>query len=330
MHKTGTTAIQTSLAENREWLRNKGIEYPELVPGLDEPRTAHHAVAHALVNPTARQRIRLLRFRRRIERAARQARLTLVSAEPVYRHRLGPEPRDTATFMEGHRAYLSRLKRYFRHFDPQVLLYLRRPDTFMCSLYKEGVTTGANTSDFEDYLKASPWLVAYPERIAAFRDVLGRIEIRVYETECARGLLQGFYAGLGLPPPLQAGRDVRVSPSDRATLWLRRAQTESPRARREHGFRVMFATSPESAPLFTEQVSSTLWPSDDVFSTFVARHRDAYEIGGFALPDPPGCRRTVWTDAMHAEAEKAFAAWEQANHVALADRARRGLRHYEH
>lgn len=325
MHKTGTTAIQASLAANRAWLRDQGVCYPELVPGMPGPRTAHHAVAHGLAAPTLRRRMQLLRFRRRIERSARGADLTVISAEPIYRHRLGPEPADTASFMRAHRAYLARLARYFRGFAPTVLLYLRRPDAYLVSRYKEAVTMGVGTPDFEDFMTVRPWLVAFPERIAAFRDVFGALEIRTYETERAEGLLARFYAGLGLPePPGDPAMRVRVSPSNRATLWLRRAQRETPRGRREHSFRVIFATSPAGASLFHEQVASTLWPSVEALNEFAERHRSAYDAGGFTVPDLAGIPRTVWSDEMHGQAERAFADWERANRKALADRGRRG------
>lgn len=330
VHKTGTTAIQMSLAANRAWLRTKGVHYPELVPGLRGPKTAHHAVIHALAKPTLRKRLQLLRFRRRVERVAREMRVTLISAEPVYRHCLGPEPADTAEFLQGHNAYLRRLAHYFRTFEPKVLLYLRRPDALVVSRYKERVTMASQSPDFVEFTKIRPWLVSYPERIAAFRDVFGEPEIRIYETERDRGLLSGFYAGLDLPlPPVELGSGIRISPSNRATLWLRRAQWEAPRSPRAHGFRVIFAISSAGAELFVEQSLSTLWPSDDAFNAFVARYRSAYEIAGFTLPDPPGCPQVQWTDAMHAEAEQAFAEWEHANSAALAERAKLGLPHYQ-
>lgn len=329
IHKTGTTAIQMSLAANRAWLRTKGVHYPELVPGMQGPKTAHHAVIHALAKPTLRKRLQLQRFRRRIQRAAPEVSVTLISAEPVYRHWLGPEPADTAGFLENHKAYLRRLAHYFGTFESKVLLYLRRPDTFMVSRYKERVTMGSQTPDFAEFVKIRPWLIAYPERIAAFRDVFGEPEVRIYEAERERGLLSEFYAGLDLPsPPTELGSEVRVSPSNRATLWLRRAQREAPRSRRAHGFRVIFATSPAGADLFAEQSPSTLWPSDDAFNAFVARHSGAYDIAGYTMTDPPGCPQVQWTDAMHAEAEQAFAEWERASSATLTERTKLELPHY--
>lgn len=330
MHKTGTTAIQASLAANRAWLQSEGVEYPEAPALLRGPRTAHHGVARALAEPTLRRRIALFRFRRRIERAAQDARLTVISAEPIFRHRVGTESDDTAAFVQGHRAYLRQLAHYFRNFAPTVLLYLRRPDTFVVSLYKTGVARGDQTPDFEDFAKAATWWVIYPERLAVFREVFGQLEVLTYESEREAGLLTRFYAMLGLPsPPHDSDPELRVSPSNRATLWLRRAQQEAPRSRREHGFRVIFATSEAGAPLFHEQGPSTLWPSDEALNAFVAQHRAAYETGGFTIPNISGTPRTVWTDAMHADAEAAFAEWEHANKEALLDRARRGLAHYE-
>lgn len=335
MHKTGTTAIQESLGANRAWLRAEGIEYPEPPKAQGEPNASHHSVAHALAKRGIPSRLVLFRFRRRIERSAESARLTVLSAEPFYRHWMGRHwmgrywtrgyPSDASGMMAGHRIYLGRLARYFRNFSPKVLLYLRRPDSFMVSMYKEAMTWGGNPLDFEPFVEIQAWMVAYPERIAAFREAFGEIEVRSYEDECKRGLLAGFYEGLGLKAPEQAASRVRVSVSNRATLWLLRAQREEPKPRREHQRRLLFSRSIEGEPLFREETPSTLWPSRSAFESFVVRHRSAYEEGNYELPSHGYVPLTEWGDGRHAEAQAAFGKWEDVNAEMLAERERRGV-----
>jgi len=329
MHKTGTTAIQQSLSANRAWLRAEGIEYPEPPRASGDSGTGHHSVAHALAKRGIPSRLALFGFRRRLERSAESARLTVLSAEPLYRHWMGRYwtrgyPSDASGMMAGHRIYLGRLARYFRNFSPKVLLYLRRPDSFMVSMYKEAMTWGGNPPDFEPFVEIQAWMVAYPERIAAFREAFGEIEVRSYEDECKRGLLAGFYEGLGLKAPEQAASRVRVSVSNRATLWLLRAQREEPKPRREHQRRLLFSRSIEGEPLFREETPSTLWPSRSAFEDFVLRHRSAYEEGNYELPSHGDMPPTEWGDSMHALAQEAFGKWEDVTTEMLAERERRG------
>lgn len=329
MPKTGTTSIQNSLAANRDWLYSQGIHYPSLVPGMPGPSTAHHAVAHALAESTLRQRIQLVRFRRRVLRAAVPARMTVLSAEPIYRHLLGRKSTDIEEFLHGHLAYLRRLAEYLSGFDVQILLYLRRPDTFIVSHYKEAINNGNQPPDLGTYATRYAWLTAYPERVSAFHSVFGAPEVRTYEAECAKGLLPGLYSGLAVaPPPVEAETYLRRSPSNRATLWLRRAQHETPRSQQAHRSRVLFTTS-DGAHLFAEPDASTLWPSSKIFQAYVARHRHAYEVANLAVPDVATHAPTVWTDAMHAQAQSAFMAWEDSNATLLQARTKKGLKFYE-
>ena len=330
MHKTGTTAIQESLGANRAWLRAEGVEYPDSSEELGGGRASHHRVARALSKRGIPSRLALFRFRRRIERSAESARLTVLSAEPFYRHWMGRYwtrgyPSDAIAMMAGHRIYLRSVAKYFRNFSPKILLYLRRPDSFMVSMYKEAMTWRGKPPDFERFLEVQAWMVAYPERIAAFREAFGELEVRSYEDECKHGLLAGFYEGLGLKAPDQETSRTRASVSNRATLWLLRAQREEPRPRREHLRRVVFARSSEGARLFRERTPSTLWPSRSVFESFVVRHRRAYEERNYELPSYEDLSPTEWGDGMHAEAQAAFGDWENGNAEMLAERERRGL-----
>lgn len=349
MHKTGTTAIQGALDRDRAWLAANGVAYPQLFAPRERPREAHHSFSKALVTATSLSDPGVQHFRRQIEEAADGARLTVLSAEPIFRLMLHGHPdkqgtilqwprimvqrlrralSDPDAFFEPHRAYLMRLRRLLDEFDVSVLLYLRRPDKVAESMFKTATVAGGKAYGFSTRLRWIDWYFDYPRHLDMYADIFDHLEVRCYEAEAKGDLIAGFYAALGLEqPPVKETDKVRLSLGNRATLWLREAKVKAP-ADGTHWCRALFAAENRDSPLFAEDEPSTLWPSDKAFAAFVERHRTTYEMGYFDRPDPPGRPTTRWTEEMHRAAEAAFAAWLRDNKERLNRRVAARLTKY--
>lgn len=328
--KTGTTAIQQALAANRNWLDSQGVLYPPYFPMHHGPFYAHNQMARALARYAAMDHVALMQFGLRLRRLSRGKRWVVLSAESIYRHVVQRPIRTPEAFAARHRAYLQRLARYFKAFEITIVLYFRRPDTFAVSRFKERIVRGFTSLDFGTFIEKQAWFYDYPGRVELLRRTFENVATRVYEAERAAGLVERFLEVLDVPSlPAPPSSPVRASPTNRATLWLRRAQEEAPRSLQAHEHRVIFAREPQALEFFTESEPSTLWPSRSCFSGFVERNSDAYGFAGFDYPSAPDQQPAVWTDGLHRTAETAFAKWEMANRGVLRRRRRLGLRFFE-
>ena len=233
-------------------------------------------MAQAIARFSVIDRVRLRRYRAWIDQARTRFRVTVLSAEPIYRHVVGKvTPGDTQGWFLAHRAYLRRLAEWLDGLRVQPVVYFRRSDEFAASVYKEHVVrrllTGSER-DFKTFVTATAQYYDYSDHIDALRDAFGCVVVRDYDAARRRGLQADFAAQLGakdLPPPVHAA--VRNSPGNKATLWLA-AQPEG-RSRRDYFRRVLFAVRAARDEPFSEPEPTTLWADTTTFSNFVARHR---------------------------------------------------------
>lgn len=326
--KTGTTAIQTTLHLDRARLAEAGVHYPATSPEFSPTRSNHNRIAHAVASGTLRNRIGLALYCRRLRRQAHRFDLTLMSAEPVYRHVLGRSvPTNEDAWFAAHEAYLRRLRDYLRGFELEIVVYFRRPADYAVSLYKEMVSK-ARTGPMPDFLSTTQRFgphFAYPRHVAVLRAVFDRVETLGYENESARGLIAGFYERFGVSPPQIQRERVRSSLSNRAVAWIcNRAGEGSKAAQRE---RVLYAARDPDG-LFADPEPSTLWPSVAAHDAFIDRYRDSYRLDFVGDPPPMTAAPVVWTAAMQAEADAAFLDWRAANLPMLRVREAQGLRHF--
>lgn len=330
MHKTGTTAIQESLDQNRDWLREHGVAYPKLSFPEKKPRKAHHDLFEALALDGPEIEKELQHYCSQIEQSAEGARLTVLSAEPIYRlaYKQNFKDRSGEAFLVAHRSYLERVRHFLDAFDVSVLIYFRRPDSFAVSHFKNSIANGGVPSCLAEHAKRISRFFNYQSRLKLYGEIFEHVETRCYEAEAESGLVAGFYGALGSEePPATRATKVRISHGNRATLWLRRARVED-ESRKRHRYRLQFAADSRVDALFAEPEPSTLWPSDAAFCEFVERNRSSYEDSFYALPEPPGRPTTTWSDEMHAKAQEAFELWLRANERRLELRDKAGLKKY--
>lgn len=331
-HKTGTTAIQAYLSQCRAELAAQGILYPSLRPGLWKEREAHHKVAQAVARHSIIDRARLGRYRRWLDAAQSRARLTVFSAEPVYRHAIGDvAPGDLTGWFAAHRNFLERLAAWLTGFDVQPVVYLRQPEVLAISMYKEHVVRRllrGRERQFASFIAMTAHYYEYSPHIDALRSAFGDVVVRDYAAASRAGL-QADFAGLigatSLPPPAHVA--VRASPRNRATLWLA-GQSES-LSRRDHVRRVLFALRASTDGPFAEAGPTTLWPDRATFDRFVEQHRAAWDLPFLSVPAWPDVPPASWTTHDHHAAEEAFRDWETRNIDLLRMREARGLAFYE-
>jgi hypothetical protein len=331
-HKTGTTAIQAYMSQCRAELAAQGILYPSLRPGLWKEMAGHHKVAQAVARFSIVDRARLRRYRVWIDRAQAWARVTVLSAEPIYRHVVGEvTPRDMPGWFTAHRNYLRRLAAWLAGFDVRPVVYFRQPEELAVSVYKEHVVRRllpGRDRHFERVLATTAPYYEYSRHVDALRDALGGVVARDYAAACRVGLQADFAALVGagnLPPPARSA--VRSSPGNKATLWLA-AQPEG-RSRRDHYRRVLFALRAARDGPFSEPEPTTLWPDRATFERFVERHRAAWELPFLSVPVWRDLRPTAWTPDDHSATEAAFRDWEARNLDLLRRREARNLAFFE-
>ena len=142
-HKTGTTSIQKALFDNRLWLRQYGLIYPDGGGVYHKARLAHHSFVHAFTGTSAESLDQAVQFlagaRAQIERLGD---IILISAEPIYRHIWGYDDWQhfaDADYWVRRNGYLTRLADALHGFDITVLLFFRERRSFARSLYAEVV-----------------------------------------------------------------------------------------------------------------------------------------------------------------------------------------------
>ena len=206
--KTGTTSIQAHCARNAHRLRRHGILYPS---GLGDRNHAHLAAAFSSFEATAD-----IRLRAGVRSEAEYARFceTVVASlrEQVDRARpevllLSSEHFSSRVWGQGIARLQPALGGLSR--DVRVLVYLRRQDEMLFSLYSTYVKSGG-TRDLSYLADEIPWF-HYDEMLDRWAGGFGRdrITVRIFPPKGAT-LIEDFAAAAGLPDlpqePVRANR----------------------------------------------------------------------------------------------------------------------------
>ncbi|MCB1331235.1 MAG: hypothetical protein KDK28_18080 [Maritimibacter sp.] len=331
--KTGTTAIQFAMSENRDHLRAQGIWYPAIAdffpvnPKLSSAR-AHFAFANAVVSDTRRDNKRLARL---LDAAATQPAgidTILLSAETLFRLVAKRSPDDgrgksKEIWHDRRMRYLGHLAELTADFDTEVLLYLRRVDRYAVSLYAESIVKTDKTWGFRTFLRALNHRFDYRQTIDEFAAHFP-VRLRNFEAASANGLVQSFCDDIGLRVPLpDTPERRRPSVSNTGLLWLRRAKRKNQnmsdieRSRRWH-----FALRPENADLFALDTRTSLWPDRATRDAFIAHNQAGVTEIAFPEPVDDPAPKPRWSKREHRAAERRFDAWQRANAAAIRKRER--------
>ena len=281
-HKTGTTAIQAFAARHRDALAARGVLYPDLAPLGRVHRYPQHVFAHALADKdaalTADGAARLAGLW--AEAAARDGRTVLISAEPLYRHRLrAAAGGQDAGWRASRGRYLDRLAAALAPFEVEVVLVFRRPDDYARSLFQENarLTSRRAWDSFPAFrAHAEGGSLRYAQNAELFAERFGRVRGLIYEDlPRGDGFCPAFFAALGLDVGgLAPVGVVRESLDPAETLVKLALDRRFGGAKRNVALR-KFVKSPAVAALLAERLGPGpfgFWESAEARAAFLATH----------------------------------------------------------
>lgn len=326
-HKTGTTAIQQALFQHRDAFAAKGILYDTGHRFFRGPKTAQHGVAHALARNGPADRELLQKYRAALIEHARDAELIVISAEPFFRHF---DAQSTAPDRVGKRvAYLTRVADYFADFDVEVSIYLRRPDSFAVSHYKENLVRTRTALSFADYIAERADEFCYAARLAPFERCFTKVTVRSYEDTVCRGLVRGFFEDHRLPLSADfTEQRTRGGISAVAALWLAAVKSGDDISPADLKQRWDFLLSDEARQLMADPPGTDLWRDADQRRAFMDAALAGFDRADFwRLPTKP-VRQPDWNDADQAAADRVYRQWLQRNMARLRSRQALGAAPY--
>jgi hypothetical protein len=192
MPKTGTTFLQKALFQKSKDLARKGVVYPNPLAGLGRGgrATAHHFLAHAL---SGRRR----RYTPLAEFSTLPDHVEALKAEIAQGGGTGLlSSEDFASLkLEG----IAELRRHFPT-DTRILVYLRRQDAWIDSLFGQFLKVGRDTT-IDRLIHTERWRLDYAAFLQPWADNFGaeNIVVRVYEKLQGIDLWRDLFAALGRP-----------------------------------------------------------------------------------------------------------------------------------
>lgn len=193
-HKTGTTALQNLMAQQRKALAKAGVCYPDPQHPDIADLTKHSAFYKAVcAGPDqARQAVEAVLAEARAQKAH-----TLILSEEGFSEPLFDKFAPLAALRDVA--------------EVEVVCLLRRQDRFIESIWNQYCKEGRETRGIADFAQA-PGIRArcdYPS-ILAFWSQIGRVHVDTYEAAQATGLQAHFFAATGIRLP---GKLEHANPS---------------------------------------------------------------------------------------------------------------------
>ena len=178
--KTGSTAIQSTLAENVDRLRAQGVHYCQ----AGRSNIAHNVLAQDIRHGDPAAHFADLAA----EVAAQDARVHLMSSEMLFHASVAP--RLWAGLAPGLRE------------DVRLICYLRRHDQYLEAMYKQLLKNGKIRANPRAFLDRRRGTAAYGPVLDAFADAFehAALEVRVYEPAALTGcdVVSDFLGVLGV------------------------------------------------------------------------------------------------------------------------------------
>jgi hypothetical protein len=225
-HKTGTTSIQTALADAREWLGARGLCYPDGGP-VYKSRVPHHKWSHGLTGTDPAQADASKAYIDYARSLGRADDTLILSAEPIYRHADGYDRFDFSIiddYWERRGRYVHNVAAALDSFDVRVVVWLRERDSFARSLFAEVSKKGKWQGPFDEFLQSFAVWFEYERQLQLFRDAFSQIDVYSYEVASESGLVPYFFEQIGFPAP-PGSEDIWTRRSDYGAL----SSMESPK-----------------------------------------------------------------------------------------------------
>lgn len=218
-HKTGTTSIQTALEENRDWLRERGLVYPDGGP-IYETRLPHHAWSHGLTGVDPDKAAKSASFIDYASSLARDDGTLLLSAEPIYRHVDGLDAYDFSSvgdYWDRRMRYIGNIAAKLDRFDVRVVVWFRERESFARSLFAEMTNKGHWDGPLDRFNEAFAVWFEYERQLQLFKDAFSTVDVYSYEVASQSGLVPYFFEKIGFPVP-PGGENIWTRRSDYNSL----------------------------------------------------------------------------------------------------------------
>jgi len=208
--KTGTSYIQSHLAQNRNKLREFGIYYPVTISSnkkLYKTFESHHLLTYSLAGWEPFNLFSPELFMSDTKSICKKENMhtMLLSAENVYwlpTSVLLTESTSDDEFWDKKESYINSIKKYLKDFDVKIVLYIRRQDQWLESWYNQQIKNGFHVKpDLDEFVNNHRPLLQYDKMADLWSRYFGKDNtiIRVYEKEkLKKGLLHDFCETIGL------------------------------------------------------------------------------------------------------------------------------------
>jgi len=327
-HKTGTTGLQRSLFEQREYLKGCGISYDPWPGVLASLKYAHHGLAHRLASFDSEDQKVLARYRVRLEEALGSREDVIISAEPFYRHvAAGLEDDPVAARI----CYLNRIADYFKGLPVEVSICFRRPDRMAESVFKEQAVSTGNQLEFLPWLDKFADRFDYTARLAEFEQHFGPAKVWCFEDAVAKGLLPAFFEAHQLKiSNFENAKADRKSISTRATEWLLAAKRAvDDMSVSERHVRWYYASSSHAHPALAHVRGDAFWVDTEARDNFLRAALVSFRHADFWSQPDDVVKHVNWTVEQQSEVETHFENWSQKNVVLLEMRKAARLAPYD-
>ncbi len=172
-HKTGTTAIQVFSTKNIDKLKEMDVLYPHLGrPYINSISFGHHLLPWYLSkHPTPNRTYGNFENKKDL---LFPSLIKTIQDSPYKNVVLSSEEFDRLEIKE-----IKKLKTYFKDISVKIIVYLRRKDTFIESLYQTKVVHSNYYRTIEEVIKSRHGILNYYKFISKWQDVFGKNNVIV-------------------------------------------------------------------------------------------------------------------------------------------------------
>lgn len=204
-HKTATTSFQACLGNNRDMLARQGLVFPDLGDvGLSDGIGHHSLIALIAENPQKAERVSA-KLIGQAERKTAGGGTLLVSSERCYRHVLRSAGGEG--LFQRRQNFVQQLSKVFGE-DTEIVIVIRRPDSFVESSYQETIKKGNRTDSIQMFWRTPGFgmRLDYASQIRLFQTAFRKIHVFIYEDliQDPDGPETALLRGLGLTVSLDS------------------------------------------------------------------------------------------------------------------------------
>ncbi len=213
--KTGTSIIQSHLAQNREVLRDNGFLYPITIssnPKLYRTYESSHLLMYSLAEwePFTEFSPEAFFDRATATASAHGIETMLLSAENTYwlpKQITAREKPSEEEYWQGKSEYVERIAKAFKGYEVQIVVYLRRQDRWIESWYNQQIKNGNHLPlEMLSFVEHHHYLLDYARMLDTWAEHFGQenVTVRAYEkAQLPNGLFADFAEAAGLGDPEQ-------------------------------------------------------------------------------------------------------------------------------